>query len=143
MSCEQNKKVLGQFFTTNYKYILQNLYIPDDVKHIIEPFAGNCDLLSFIENKDNYQIECYDIDPRKQDVIQRDTLNDPPDFTDTFILTNPPYLARNKNASKELYMKYETNDLYKCFLKILIDKSRCKGGILIIRYLYTLAKTFD
>ena len=43
-----NKKKLGQFFTTNYKHILSNINIPDDAKHIIEPFAGNGDLLNFM-----------------------------------------------------------------------------------------------
>ena len=31
-----NKQNLGQFYTTNYKYILQNLKIPSDIKNIIE-----------------------------------------------------------------------------------------------------------
>ncbi len=49
-----NKKNLGQFYTTNYKQILQNMYIPDNVSNIIEPFAGNGDLLNFIEDTYNY-----------------------------------------------------------------------------------------
>lgn len=44
-----SKKSLGQFYTTNYEYILQNIFIPDNVVNIIEPFAGNGDLLNFIE----------------------------------------------------------------------------------------------
>ena len=43
-----NKKQLGQFYTTNYAYILQNMYIPDNISNIIEPFAGAGDLLKFI-----------------------------------------------------------------------------------------------
>lgn len=42
------------------------------------------------------------------------------------ILTNPPYLARNKSMNKELFDKYNINDLYKCFIEILLD------GILIV-----------
>lgn len=125
------KSQLGQFFTTNYQYILQNFHIPANVKSIIEPFAGNCDLLSFIGNRDDYTIECYDIDPKKDNVIRRDTLFEPPDYHDKFIITNPPYLARNKSRSKLLYDKYDTNDLYKCFIKQLMN-SQCIGGILII-----------
>jgi hypothetical protein len=34
----EKKKRLGQFYTTNHKYILQNFYIPNNVKTIIEPF---------------------------------------------------------------------------------------------------------
>jgi hypothetical protein len=74
---KNTKQKLGQFYTTNQDYILQDMYIPDDVKIIIEPFTGNGDLLNFIkDNKDNanedtktkskeqnkYTLECYDID---------------------------------------------------------------------------------
>lgn len=126
-----NKKILGQFFTTNYEYILQRFYIPDNIKYIIEPFAGNCDLLNFITNKEKYNIECYDIDVKDERVIQRDTLINPPEYNDKFIITNPPYLARNKCSNKLLYTKYNTNDLYKCFIKNLLE-NMCCGGIIII-----------
>ena len=126
------KKELGQFYTTNYNYILQNMYIPDDINNIIEPFAGNGDLLEFINNKENkYNIECYDIEPKKDYIIKQDTLLNTPNFDNKFVITNPPYLARNKCNSKNLFDIYETNDLYKCFIKILIN-SNCKGGILIV-----------
>lgn len=123
------KKDLGQFYTTNYYYILQNCVIPKNVKIIIEPFAGNGDLLNFIENKDLYIIESYDIEPKKKFIKKRDTLKNPPDYTNKFILTNPPYLARNKNKNKELYELYNCNDLYKCFIKSSLD---CDGGIIIV-----------
>lgn len=125
------KKSLGQFFTTNYKYILQNTYIPSNITNIIEPFTGNGDLLNFIENKNIYNIECYDIDPKHEFIIKRDTLKNPPNYDNKFALTNPPYLARNKNEDKTLYDKYNCNDLYKCFILNLID-SNLNGGILII-----------
>ena len=51
---------LGQFYTTNFQYILQNMYIPSDITKIIEPFVGNGDLLSFIPDKSNYEIEISD-----------------------------------------------------------------------------------
>lgn len=126
-----SKTELGQFYTTNYKYILSNMKIPDSVKTIIEPFVGNGDLLKFIENKEKFDIEIYDIDPRYTNTIKRDTLKDPPDYTNKFVLTNPPYLARNKSKNKELYDKYKCNDLYKCFIINLIANI-CDGGIIII-----------
>src|SRR5574343_532890 len=128
------KKLLGQFFTTNYKYILQNLYIPDNVSNIIEPFCGSGHLLDFIDET-KYQIECYDVDISKfeknKKITQRDTLLDPPDYTNKFILTNPPYLARNKTEFKEIFEKYKVNDLYKCFIKEIIT-NKCIGGIIIL-----------
>lgn len=130
ISKENNKKELGQFYTTNYEYILQNLSINSNISNIIEPFAGNGDLLNFFD-KSKYNIECYDIDPKKKYIIKRDTLRNPPDFNNKFIITNPPYLSRNKSNNKSLYDLYDTNDLYKCFIKIII-KNKCLGGILII-----------
>jgi hypothetical protein len=127
----KNKQRLGQFFTTNYKYVLQGLSIPATIHHIIEPFCGNGDLLNFISAQDQYTIEQYDIDPTGVSIIQRDTIQNPPVYTNKFVITNPPYLARNKSAAKTLYDKYDTNDLYKCFIKELILQG-CAGGILII-----------
>lgn len=124
------KSSLGQFFTTNFEYILQNFEIPDYIKNVIEPFAGNCDLLNFLKNN-QYNIELYDIDPKKDCIVKRDTLLNPPDYTDRFILTNPPYLARNKSKDKTIFNKYNANDLYKCFIKEII-KQQCLGGIIII-----------
>ena len=52
-----NKKELGQFYTTNFKKILVDLYIPENTKNIIEPFTGNGDLINFLNNE--YNIESY------------------------------------------------------------------------------------
>lgn len=126
-----SKSQLGQFYTTNYEYILSNMEIPENVKTIIEPFVGNGDLLNFIKDRNKYNIEIYDIDPKYNNAIKMDTLKNPPCYTDKFILTNPPYLARNKSKNKELYDKYNCNDLYKCFI-INIITNICQGGIIII-----------
>jgi hypothetical protein len=125
-----HKAQLGQFYTTNSEYILQGLTIPKKVKHIIEPFAGKGDLLP---NSLEYFLECYDIDPKNDslNIQKRDTLLDPPVYKDKFVITNPPYLARNKSKDKGIFDKYKMNDLYKCFLKELVI-NQCIGGIIII-----------
>ena len=102
------KKALGQFYTTNHEYILQNMELPNYVRNIIEPFAGNGDLLQFIEKDENqknikYNIECYDIEPKEDYIKKRDTIKNPPLYKDKFVLTNPPYLARNKTDEKTLF----------------------------------------
>jgi hypothetical protein len=125
------KKEFGQFYTKNYDYILQTIRIPDNIKNIIEPFAGDGDLIEYIKNYNDYNIESYDIDPKKEYIIQRDTLMNPPVYNGKFVITNPPYLARNKSKNKEIYDKYDVNDLYKCFIKNLIN-DRSLGGIIII-----------
>jgi len=126
-----DKSQLGQFYTTNYEYILSNMGIPEDVNHIIEPFVGNGDLLGLITDRTKYTIETYDIDSKYVNVVKRDTLENPPIYKDKFVLANPPYLARNKNKEKKLYDKYKCNDLYKCFIINLIE-GECQGGIIII-----------
>ena len=127
----EKKKKLGQFFTTNQDYILSNMTIPDYVLHIIEPFAGEGHLLEFILEKDKYNIECYDIEPKKDYIVQRDTIKFPPPYINKFIITNPPYLARNKCIDKKMFDMYFVNDLYKCFLKNLVS-NYCIGGIVIV-----------
>ena len=125
------KSELGQFYTTNYQYILSNMEIPSGTQTIIEPFVGNGDLLKFVDDPTKYNIEVYDIDPKYPDTIKQDTLDSPPEYKDKFILTNPPYLARNKSSNKKIYDKYNTNDLYKCFI-ISIIQNVSLGGIIII-----------
>jgi hypothetical protein len=149
-----NKKEFGQFFTTNYKYILNNIkIIPSDLSDsklkfikskniksdkseriiIIEPFCGNGDLLQHLEEYKNtkFIIQKYDIEPTSPDIKQQDTILNPPDYKNSWVITNPPYLSRNKNVNKSYYDKYNTNDLYKCFIKELLT-NKAQGGILII-----------
>jgi hypothetical protein len=129
-----NKKTKGQFYTENHAYILDGFTIPDDVEQIIEPFAGKGDLIDWTKVKNfTGQIEQYDIEPKAEGIETRDTLLDPPNYQDKWILTNPPYLARNKCESKEIFDKYDTNDLYKCFIWSLCNQEKkCQGGIFII-----------
>ena len=129
---KNNKYIYGQFYTTNQKYILQGMKIPDNIKNIIEPFTGNGDLIPFIKkNKIKYNVEYYDIEPKKKFIIKKDTLKYPPNYNDKYLITNPPYLARNKSKDKSLFNKYAVNDLYKCVIKELTTNV-CLGGIIII-----------
>jgi len=141
-----SKKQLGQFYTTNAEYILRDINIPNIVGiNIIEPFVGRGDLLPYIisqSNKNESKIFCYDIIENKE-IIEYinlnpiinfecvDTFNKNIDYNNSYIITNPPYISRNKNIDKKIYNKYKENDLYKCFIRILIN-SGCIGGILII-----------
>jgi hypothetical protein len=127
-----NKKNKGQFYTTNNEYILDGLEIPEYINRVVEPFAGKGDLLDWLKKKSvNKPIECYDIDPKREDIIKQDTLLNPPNYEGSWIITNPPYLARNKCENKQIFDLYDTNDLYKCFIKSFID-GKCQGGIIII-----------
>jgi type I restriction-modification system DNA methylase subunit len=138
------KQLLGQYYTKNSDYILQGIdvksfILKNSVQHIIEPFVGEGDLIKYVRSQGlQTSCFCYDIDPKvdldipNTIVVIQDTLNNPPDYTpNDFVITNPPYLARNKNKNKELYDKYHVNDLYKCFIKTILT-SIVKGGVIII-----------
>lgn len=98
-------------------------------KTVVDPFAGKGDLLFTLERFNN--VELYDISPDLNGVIQRDTLLNPLDYTDKYVITNPPYLAKNKNKDKTIYDKYNTDDLYKASIKSIIN-GNALGGCLIV-----------
>ena len=101
-----SKKLLGQFYTTNSDYILQGLTMPDEIE-IVEPFVGNGDLVKWIKkNIKNYSLLTYDIDPKTECSEIRDTLMNPPKYDGKFSITNPPYLAKNKNKDIQLITYY-------------------------------------
>jgi|7_EtaG_2_1085326.scaffolds.fasta_scaffold06673_2 hypothetical protein len=130
-----NKKQLGQFYTTNSDYILSGLELPDKKNHVVEPFVGDGDLIKWLKAHHQERLgslKTYDIDPSIGDgVIIQDTLRTPPYYKDKFVITNPPFLARNKNKDKTLYDLHDTNDLYKAFLKTIIEGD-VEGGIIIL-----------
>lgn len=119
---------LGQFYTTNFSKILKNLGgFPRGAK-VIEPFCGTGELLKW-PGAD--AAEKYDIDPKCPGVVVRDTLMNPPTYNGKWVITNPPYLARNKAQDKTIFDKYTSDDLYKCFIRTLI-RDPPEGGILIV-----------
>jgi hypothetical protein len=123
-----NKKKYGQFYTTNCDYILEQISIPPDAL-LIEPFVGQGDLLRW-SMRDDWEV--YDIDP-KCSAICRDTLMNPPIYKDKFVITNPPFLARNKSKDKRIFDKYKVRDLYKAAIKSFVDGD-VSGGILIVPF---------
>lgn len=113
-------------YTTKAQEICQNLvkYIPSNAQ-LIEPFVGDGDLLSLFPN---HNWETYDIE-LKNNSIQQNTLINPPDYKNKWVITNPPYLAKNKATDKTIFSKYDTDDLYKATILTILE---CEGGILII-----------
>lgn len=116
-----------------HKNIISNLWkdLPDNID-IIEPFYGAGDLLKITPENKAKSIEIYDIDTsnsNNKSIQQRNTLAYPPDYKNKYIITNPPYLAKNKTESKEIYEKYKTDDLYKIAILSFLESS---GGILVV-----------
>lgn len=113
-------------YTTQANYICSNLlkYVPQNVI-LVEPFVGEGDLIKLFPF---HKWETYDVVDKGFNTIQ-DTLKSPPDYKGKWVITNPPYLAKNKATDKSIFSLYDTDDLYKASLLSFLD---CAGGILII-----------
>ena len=95
------KNQLGQFFTTNSDYILQGLEEFVKNKEITDPFAGNQDLFLWAKKNNSKKIIGFDCDKNFVDnkkVFYNDSINSPKKYR--FVLTNPPYLHKNKADQK-------------------------------------------
>jgi len=116
-------------------------------KNIIEPFVGDGDLLKLL-NLNSSNLKTYDIINKSQNnfsnFTQMDTLLNNVLESDKYVITNPPYLAKNK-LSKELKERYshlmnnEINDLYQIFINQMIEKL-VKGGLIIIPINFLIGK---
>ncbi|MFH1967794.1 MAG: hypothetical protein ABIJ84_00215 [bacterium] len=96
-----SKKQLGQFFTTNSDYILQGFEKFIKGKEIVDPFAGSKDLIFWADKNKAKKIKGFDCDKNLVDdekVFYNDSINNPEEYK--FILTNPPYLHKNKADTK-------------------------------------------
>ena len=140
------KRQFGQFFTKNSNYILQGLgkYIED--KSVIDPFAGNSDLIEWAKKNKTKDVKGYDVDRKYVDnkkIFYNDSINKPLKYK--FVLTNPPYLHKNK-AAKEIKDKYLAGqnsifeDLYQVSINSILNSEE---GILIVPLNFLSAENSD
>lgn len=118
--------VKTQHYTTKSFDICGNLikYIPQEAI-LVDPFCGAGDLCKLLPE---HTWLLYDVSPTTEAITQ-DTLLNPPDYTNKWVITNPPYLAKNKAQDKIIFQKYDVDDLYKAAILSILD---CEGGILIV-----------
>lgn len=114
-------------YTTESEMICGNLvhYIPTDAM-LIEPFVGGEDLIQLFPN---HEWETYDIDANTKAQYYQDTLKNPPNYKNKWVITNPPFLAKNKATEKSIFEQYGVDDLYKAFILSMLE---CEGGIIIV-----------
>lgn len=127
---QNNQQKTGSYFTTNVDNLLSGYNHIVIGKTIIEPFAGGGDISKWCLNNGAISVDEYDIHPLGN-VIQNDSILHPPFGEDCVVVTNPPYLSRNKNKDKIYYDKWQQNDLYKCHLASLVANN-VNSGILIL-----------
>lgn len=129
-----NKRSLGAFYTKNAEQIFERFSNKIINKDVVDPFCGEGDLLNFAHERGARSIVGFDINKDVHpDVIMDSLLN--PCHIDGIILTNPPYLARNKAKDKEVFDKWGVNDLYKASLLMLAECSK-EGAIVVPQNLF-------
>lgn len=99
---------------------------------IIKPFTGKGNLLKFIKNK-QIETELYDIYPKYPDTIKRDTIIDPPDYTELYNSSKITNYRESKDIARKrisfslvyqivgFYCKF-SNQILKHILKFRIIK---------------------
>ncbi len=130
---QNSKQRNGQYFTTNADHILSGFEFLVEGKVVVDPFAGGCDLLSWAIRHGATEVQAFDIDPKLENVIKNDSISNPICLKSKFLLTNPPYLSKNKAKpeDKGVFEKWGQSDLYKCHMASLVE-SDCQEGILIL-----------
>lgn len=130
-----DKKQNGQFFTKNSDYILNSFSQFIKNKTAVDPFAGNKDLIEWAKRNGVEKIIGYDVDPKYIDnkaVFYNDSIINSKKYK--FIITNPPYLHKNK-AYKETKEKYFSGrnvifeDLYQASIFSILN---CEEGIIVV-----------
>lgn len=128
-----NKKKLGQFFTTNVDYILSGFENVVNNKSVLDPFAGNGDLLDWAIKNKALSVIGFDIDKTlfSNKISFNDGLKVIP--KSDFNLTNPPYLAKNKMTKdqKNEYMNNSYEDFYLLAISKIIESDPYEGIIII------------
>lgn len=133
LTASETKKQLGQFFTKNSDYILNGLEGFVKEKDVVDPFAGNGDLIFWAKQHGAKSAIGHDIDKRYIDnriVFYNDSIKNPLKYN--FALTNPPYLNINKANSeikKHYFNKNNFEDLYQMSLFSMFNSDE---GIVIV-----------
>jgi Eco57I restriction-modification methylase len=129
----KHKQEFGQFFTSNSDYILKGFEKFVNGKDVLDPFAGNGDLLKWA--KKNGAANCYGLD------IDEKLINDKIKLNNSlvsipkskFVITNPPYLAINKMSKKQkTSIKMDgCEDLYLLAVKRILQSDTNEGIIIV------------
>ena len=100
---------------------------------IIEPFAGDGAVLSWLNSNSNQNfIIAYDSDPTQQGVIKRNVFISKPEYYGAYVVTRLPQLDKRESDDKAIFEQYGTGNLYKCFIKCMLSASQLMGGIIVL-----------
>lgn len=130
--CDARKVSKGQFNTRHSYWMLEHVIdfiLKCNPRGIVDPFAGEGDLLTAAAKLGEFTTIGYDIEVGRW--TQNDSLVDIPRHKGHIILTNPPYLAKHSAKRKGVldrvehyYKKYGRDDLYQIALDVCRNKYR-------------------
>jgi len=129
------KRQLGQFFTTNSDYILGGFSKLISGKKVSDPFAGSGELVDWAKKNNARSATGFDVDDfytNNKTIFKNDSINNPKKYD--FVLTNPPYLHKNKadeNIKEKYFAGANSNfeDLYQVSVKSILNS---REGIVIV-----------
>lgn len=117
------RDLLGQYFTVNANKVLKNFTNLPKGRVVVDPCAGAGDLLDWARQNGATNCIGYDIEPNGDNIIYNDMFDTPVDCDGKLVITNPPYLSRNRADDKTPFQKWNQSNLYKCYLATLISSN--------------------
>lgn len=102
---------------------------PPPGKLIVEPFTGDGQVLQWLGN--DYIIIAYDSEPSQPKTIKNDVFESKVRYVGSYVITRIPQLKKSESQDKHIFIRYGTDNLYKCFINFLIA-DQPQGGIIVV-----------
>jgi len=109
------------------------------LEHTSKPPKGTIVVLPFANQEtiewlgDGYIPLAYANHPRTTKIFQRDIFTNPPKFAGAYLAAQPPFTRRNDAEDKAIFDLYGTDNLYKCFIKMLL-RDNPLGGVIVLPF---------
>jgi hypothetical protein len=108
--------------------LLENISKPPKGTIVVLPFA-NQETIEWLG--DGYIPLAYANQPRTSKIFQRDVFTNSPKFAGSYIVAQPPFTRRNDAEDKAIFDLFGTDNLYKCFIKMLLRDNPLGGAIVL------------
>ena len=108
--------------------LLQNTTKPPKGTIVVLPFA-NQETIEWLG--DGYIPLAYANQPRTTKIFQRDVFTNSPKFAGAYVIAKPPFTRRNDAEDKAIFDLFGTDNLYKCFIKMLLRDNPLGGTIVL------------
>ena len=108
--------------------LLKDVEKPHQGSIVAIPFA-TLQLIDWLGN--GYINMAYASEPRTSQIFNRDCLANPPKYSGSYVLSYPPWVRKNDTEDKSIFDKYNSDNLYKCFVKTILNDPPLGGTIIL------------